>query len=111
MRHRHLGCLISFLLVSCSGDAPQSPERIVDVSPTITEDLPVRTVGQALLSGIGARDSTEFERIEGDDSLYYLDSYITLFNHAGPHADAPLHLIPGGKAIDQLELASFFWPG
>jgi kynurenine formamidase len=102
--------LACFLLVSCDEDAAESPEKIVDLSPTITEDLPVRVVGHALLSGIGARDSTEFEHIEGDGSLYYLDSYITLFNHAGPHADAPLHLIPDGKAIDQLELANFFGP-
>ncbi|UCC82640.1 MAG: cyclase family protein [Gemmatimonadota bacterium] len=107
---RYLCCLACLSLVSCSEDDLQPPERIVDLSPTITADLPVRMVGHALLSGIGARDSTEFEHLEGDESLYYLDSYITLFNHAGPHADAPLHLIPQGKAIDQLELASFFGP-
>lgn len=110
MRPRHLWYLTCFLLASCSEDAHESPERIVDLSPTITEDLPVRMIGHALLSGLGARDSTRFERIEGDESLYYLDSYITLFNHAGPHADAPLHLIPDGKAIDQLGLDNFFGP-
>lgn len=110
MWYSYLSCAACFLLLSCDQNASKSPERIVDLSPTITEDLPLRMVGHALLSGIGARDSTEFEHIEGNGSLYYLDSYITLFNHAGPHVDAPIHLIAGGKAVDQLELADFFGP-
>ena len=89
MRYWHLLCLACFLSVSCNERETEAPERIVDLSPSITEDLPLRTVGHALLAGIGARDSTQFEHIEGDESVYYLDSYVTLFNHAGPHADAP----------------------
>jgi len=110
MRYWHLLCLACFLSVSCNERETEAPERIVDLSPSITEDLPLRTVGHALLAGIGARDSTQFEHIEGDESVYYLDSYVTLFNHAGPHADAPIHLIAGGKAIDQLPLTHFFGP-
>lgn len=31
--------------------------------------------------------------------------------HAGTHVDAPVHVIPGGKSIDQLPLESFVGPG
>lgn len=120
MRYAYLLCLASLLLVSCGEHERAAPERatperaaparIVDLSPSITEDLPVRTLGHAFLAAMGARDTTQFEHIEGDESFYYLDSYITLFNHAGPHADAPVHLISGGKAMDELPLTHFFGP-
>jgi kynurenine formamidase len=93
-----------------SATAAGNPARIVDLSPAITEDLPVRMVGQAMLEALGAPLTTEFVHIEGDEPFYYLDSIVTLFNHAGSHADAPAHLIPDGKSIDQIGLDHFFGP-
>lgn len=122
-------CLSCLLLLACSGGAGGSadeevsgeatavtgagtvsgtPTRIVDLSPAITEDLPVKTLGQALPEALGAPLTTEFVHIEGDEPFYYLDSIVTLFNHAGVHADAPAHLIPDGKSIDQIDLDHFF---
>jgi kynurenine formamidase len=67
-------------------------------------------VGHALLNDLGVRDSVKFEHLEGTGNSYFLDSYITLFNHAGPHADAPVHLIKDGAAIDEYKLEQFYGP-
>ncbi len=84
-------------------DAPL-PRLIVDLSPVITEDLPVRMWGHRLLSDFGFRDTTEFEDVVTEDPLYVVDSYLTLFNHAGPHLDAANHFEKGAKSVDQYSL-------
>ena len=64
-------------------DAPL-PRRIVDLSPVITEDLPVRIWGHKLLSDFGFRDTTEFEDVVTEDPVYVVDSYLTLFRPCWP---------------------------
>jgi kynurenine formamidase len=99
-------CIIQ-LLTSCNKKSI-SPQKVIDLSPTITEDMKVRLIGHAFLNDLGVRDSVVFEHLEGSEDLYFLDSYITLFNHAGPHADAPIHLIRGGATIDEYTLDLFY---
>ena len=94
-------------LISCSQQL-NNPKEIIDLSPTITEDMKVRLLGHALLNDLGVKDTVYFEHLEGPDEFYFLDSYITLFNHAGPHADAPIHLIKGGATIDMYKLDQFY---
>ena len=36
---------------------------------------------------------------------------ITTLTHVGTHVDAPLHVIPDGKAIDETPLTSMVGPG
>lgn len=36
---------------------------------------------------------------------------ISLACHAGTHVDAPVHIVPGGKSIEELPLESFVGPG
>jgi kynurenine formamidase len=36
---------------------------------------------------------------------------ISLPCHAGTHVDAPVHIVPGGKAIEELPVESFIGPG
>jgi kynurenine formamidase len=100
----------TMMTIACISPDPSSPKKIIDLSPTISEDLPVRMLGPKLLNTFGFRESTVFDHIEGDDPLYYLDSYLTLFNHAGPHHDAPCHLTRGAKSSDEFELGQFFGP-
>jgi kynurenine formamidase len=46
---------------------------------------------------------------EGGDSVHGSNAYYTLFNHGGPHLDAPNHIgIRGG--IDSYPVQSFFGP-
>jgi kynurenine formamidase len=111
MKSTMLLLLVALVFASCVKEQKtpnfQMPQRIVDLSPTVTEDLPVRMVGHKLLSNLGVRDRNKFEHIEGSEPMYYLDSYITLFNHAGPHVDAPIHLIENGSSVDKYDLERF----
>ncbi len=86
------------------------PRQIIDLSPTITEDLPVRVWGHRALKDFGFSDTTEFRVIQGDEPLYFSDSYRTLFNHAGPHIDAPNHLQRGVSGVDGYKLESLVGP-
>ncbi len=63
-----LVALVSALLLLLSGcaqqqGAPAMPKRIVDLSPTNSEDLPVRTVGSKFL--------TDFLTAEQKRDIYY----------------------------------------
>ena len=41
----------------------------------------------------------------------YTDHYISLATHVGTHIDAPLHMIAGGKTLDQFEVNRFVGRG
>lgn len=84
------------------------PLEIIDLSPTITEDLPVRMWGHKQLADLGFADTTEFRHIEHNPPpFYFVNSYLTLFNHAGPHIDAPNHIARGAKSIDEFAIGTF----
>src|SRR5437867_3207159 len=87
-----VGFIAVLFLVGCSPPGSPLPKRIIDLSPTITEDLPVRIWGQKLLKDFGFRESTKFEHVELQQPLYVQNSYLELFNHGGAHVDAPRHL-------------------
>jgi len=89
---------------------PPLPSRIIDLSPTITEDLPVRFWGHRTLSDLGFSDTTEFRVITGSEPAYYSNSYYTLFNHGGPHVDAPNHGQRGTSGVDAYKLESLVGP-
>ena len=105
-------------LVACGGydrspggtipPGPPLPRTIIDLSPTTTEDLPVRMSGQKFLRDSGFRESTTFEHVVAEEPLYVIDSYLTIFNHAGPHVDAPNHLAKGAKSVDEISLDEVF---
>lgn len=106
-------CTLSFLVLvsfACAPTQPPAPtpKRIVDLSPTITEDLPVRRVGHKFLSDFGLKDTTSFEHVITEEPFYLALSYLTLWNHGGPHLDAPNHIIKAATATDQLPLEKFF---
>jgi kynurenine formamidase len=80
------------------------PSRIVDLSPLVTEDLPLRTWGKKMLTDWGFALRNEFEDVGAEDPLYVVNSYWTLSNHAGAHLDAPNHMEKGARSIDQYSL-------
>lgn len=101
--------LIFVLLVfSCAKEYPVMPKKIVDLTPTIGEDLAVKTVGHKFLSDFGYADSTKFEHQITEEPFYVADSYITIFNHVGPHLDPPNHIIKGAKSTDQIPIDKFY---
>ncbi len=67
-----------FLLSGCAQQqgAPAMPKRIVDLSPTISEVLPVRTVGSKFLADFGYPERTTFEH-KITEEPFYADSFLT----------------------------------
>lgn len=98
----------------CGGtaSAPQfiQPRLVVDLSPTLGEDAPVRAVGRKMLSDFGLPETTVFHHTISEDPMYFADSKLELFNHVGPHHDAPSHVIKGARSTDTFPLDQFIGP-
>ena len=88
----------------------RTPRAIVDLSPTIGEDIPTQSLGVTALEAFGVSPTTPFELQVTEEPFYVADALYTLFNHAGPHHDPPSHLIKGGKSTDQIPLDRFYGP-
>jgi arylformamidase len=120
MKHRTLCVAIGIGVVTvfqaCASSelvgarVPVVPRQIIDLSPMITEDLPVRVWGQKALKDFGFSETTQFRLIQATDPLYVSNAYWTLMNHAGPHVDAPNHLERNAKGVDAYELTSLVGP-
>src|SRR5262249_11530752 len=89
---------------------PTVPRQIIDLSPTITEDLPVRIWGPKALKDFGFSETTEFRLVQATEPLYVSNAYWTLMNHAGPHVDAPNHMDRNAKGVDAYDLATLVGP-
>jgi kynurenine formamidase len=121
---RSLGylCAIAILLVSTlscsrpSADADRrfSPSEVIDLGATVTEDLPQRFWGKAFMKQMGFTRQNSFEVInwtfpaEGGN-ISGSNAYYTLFNHGGPHVDAPNHVGAGG-GVDSYPVQAFSGP-
>jgi kynurenine formamidase len=84
------------------------PKAIIDLSPTIGEDIPLSSLGAAMLQALQLRDSTRIEPIITEEPFYVAMSYITLWNHVGSHHDPPNHVIKGAASTDQISLEKFY---
>jgi kynurenine formamidase len=112
--HRALAFVAAVLSVACIGSPGQIPigatveaplpERIIDLSPLMTEDLPLRVWGTKLLSDFGFKLRNEVEDVVADEPLYVANSYWTLANHGGAHLDAPNHMEKGSDSISDYAL-------
>ncbi len=110
---------IGIALVACSDrnaqnavPPPFEPIAVVDLGALITEDLAERVLGKKYLTDYGLTRRNEFEIMRWESELpdgTIIDqaSYYTLFNHAGPHVDAPNHVGPLGGGIDSYSIESF----
>ncbi len=107
-------CCAATIYLTCTGpgddlsdeklaEAPL-PTRVVDLSPLVTEDLPLRVWGKKLLTDWGFRLTNEFEDVGAEEPFYVVNSDWTLSNHGGAHLDAPNHMEKGAKSIDQYSL-------
>ena len=97
------------ILEACSLEPElKMPRAVIDLSPTMGEDFPVKAIGQKALEPFGITAATEFKLIIVEDPFYVADARITLFNHVGPHHDPPNHLIKGAKSTDQIPLENFY---
>jgi kynurenine formamidase len=83
------------------------PRTVVDLTPTIGEDAPGKLIGQKFLKDFGLPVTTVFHHATADTPFYYEDSKLEIFNHVGPHHDAPSHVIKGGKTTDEFPVDQF----
>jgi kynurenine formamidase len=107
-----IGCIIqAVFFFSCGGKSVNTgfnePRSVVDLSPTIGEDAPGKLVGQKFLKDFGLPVSTVFHHATADTPFYYEDSKLEIFNHVGPHHDAPSHVIKGAKTTDEFSMDQF----
>lgn len=110
MKSKVIVSVVAMFVTACSapstsgpGTAP-IPSRIIDLTPTITIDQPVRIWGSKMLRDYGFRETNNFEFVITREPLYVSNSYWTLFNHTGTHLDAPSHMIEGAQTIDEMPL-------
>lgn len=54
--------------------------------------------------------ASEFTRVKRYPEDDYQLTELSFCAHSGTHADAPLHVIPGGAAVDELEIGIFYGP-
>ena len=120
---RRLTGLLGFCvaLVACSdgsvkdaGPPPFEPTSVVDLGALITEDLAEQVSGRKFLADGGFTRRNEFEVLRWESelpggTLSGQNSYYTVFNHGGPHTDAPNHVgLEGG--LDSYPVESFSGP-
>ena len=112
-----LTCNVCFLvlLAACSPDVVSwKPKEVVDLGALVTEDLPERVWGKAFLAANGFTRPNSFDVINWEIEMEGgrvsgSNAYYTLFNHGGPHVDAPNHMSVGG-GLDTFPVEAFAGP-
>ena len=93
------------------------PREVIDLGTVVTEDLPERVWGRAILeqfAPMGFDRQNTFDVVEwtmgaGDEQFSGQNSYYEFFNHGGPHVDAPKHVSLGG-GLDSYPVEVFSGP-
>ena len=86
------------------------PDEIVDLGALVTEDLPERVWGKGFMTQMGFTESNTFDVISWDfGPISGSNAYYRIFNHGGPHVDAPNH-VGMGLGIDSYPIESFIGP-
>lgn len=115
MKHYAILC-VSLFVIGCSnesGNTNQSipvPSEIIDLGALVTEQTPEQFWGKAFLKEMDFTQPNSFDvlaRTFGPVSVS--NSYYRLFNHGGPHVDAPNHVGLGG-GLDSYPVDSFAGP-
>ena len=85
------------------------PKKIVDLSPVMTEDLPVRQFGHRATEFFGLKERLTFTPILPSKDTYAFGlTYFELASNVGAHLDAPARLLKGGDRADQVPLEKLF---
>jgi arylformamidase len=102
----------AILLSACAtdGGGVPMPSEVIDLGAVVTEDLPERMFGNRWLNEYGFTRPNAFDVVSWSSGpVSGSDAYYTLFNHGGPHVDAPNHLNLGG-GIDTYSIDAFVGP-
>ncbi len=99
-------------LVGCRSGGTLSipmPRKIVDLSPVITEDLPVRQFGHRACNFLGLKERLTFTPVTPSKDAYAFGlTYFELVSNLGVHLDAPARLLKGGERPDQVPLDKLY---
>ena len=115
MKYYAIFCAGLFVM-GCAGelDNPSHsipmPAEIIDLGALVTEQTPEEFWGKAFLKEMDFTDSNDFDvlaRTFGPVSVS--NSYYRLFNHGGPHVDAPNH-VGLGEGLDSYPVEAFAGP-
>ncbi len=116
---KHLAFILVVLLTpgACSTpDGPVShiPTEIIDLGALVTEDLPEKVWGKALMEQLGYTENNTFRVIHWEvdlpaGSVLGSNSYFNLFNHGGPHVDMPSH-VGYDRRLDSYPIDAFTGP-
>src|SRR5210317_903265 len=111
--------LILSLSYSCKKSQVQennflAPIEIIDLGTIITEDLPYEFWGKEMMDALGFEKPNHFDVREWELNFESglvsgSNAYYTLFNHGGPHIDAPNH-VGLGKGLDSYSSEQFVGP-
>jgi arylformamidase len=105
---------LAFVAFTAGCSEPRSqipvPSQIVDLSPTLRPSSPSEQLGDVIPKAFGLATPTSFEHHFQNQPFYFGMSTITLHDHVGPHVDAPIHMIEGGKTIEDMPLDSLIGP-
>lgn len=106
-----LGLLVSCLFGCRQGGsvALSMPKKIIDLSPVITEDLPVRQYGHRACEFLGLKERIPFTPVipQKEEYTFGLTS-VDLTSNLGAHIDAPGRLLKGGERADQVPLEKLY---
>ena len=102
------GLVFMAALVGCRGGSLETiptPKKIIDLSPVITQDSPVREFGHRGVEFLGLKERLTFTPVVPSKSSYTFGlSYFDLPSNVGAHLDAPARLLRGGERPDQVPL-------
>lgn len=118
-KHFTIAIILCVFVISCSNSSPThdrafSPSEVVDLGALITEDLPQRVWGKGFMEQMGFTQQNSWDVINwtfpvDGDTVSGSNAYYTLFNHGGPHVDAPNHM-DVGDGLDSYAIEAFSGP-
>jgi kynurenine formamidase len=86
------------------------PKEVIDLGALVTEDLPERVWGKGFMAQMQFTESNTFSVISWDfGPISGSNAYYKIFNHGGPHVDAPNHM-GLGLGLDSYAIESFIGP-
>ena len=108
------GLVLIAALLGCHGGSSVTipmPKKIIDLSPVITQDLPVREFGHRGVEFLGLKERLTFSPVvPSKDNYAFGLSYFDLPSNLGAHLDAPARLLRGGERPDQVPLDRLYGP-
>jgi arylformamidase len=107
-----LTLLLAGSILGCRSSGPVGlplPKKIVDLSPVISEDLPVRQYGHRACKFLGLKERLSFSPVVPQKEEYSFGlTTVELPSNLGAHLDAPGRLLKGGERADQVALDKLF---